>query len=193
MMGLSLLAKCAQRVHSRDAGFSTVAALTHPSAVLLFDLAIAMKCFGVAISYLIVIGDLVRRIKKLNGQMPKISLSISPHLCATSILLKKQFWIPIAIFMIAPLCYLRRLSSLKHVSILALFGVIYLISLVVGLYTYPLEEMPQSLRWHEIVWFKWDIECLKNLPIFIFAFTCHQNVRGAFHLTQDRFLPFIMN
>jgi amino acid permease len=130
-----------------------------------------------------------KRSLKIHVQMPKISLSISPNLCSGSLLLRKEFWIPIAVLVIAPLCYLRQLSSLKHVSILALFGVVYLISLVVGLYYHPLQDMPISLGRQDIVWFKWDIQ---SLPIFIFAFTCHQNVMQIL-LIQDRFLPFITN
>lgn len=50
-LGLYLLSRCATRTPHRHASFFAVAQLTYPSAAVFFDLAIAIKCFGVSIRY----------------------------------------------------------------------------------------------------------------------------------------------
>lgn len=61
--GLYFLSRCAARTEGRHASFFAVSKLTWPKVSVLFDLAIAIKCFGVAVSYLIIIGDLMPQVK----------------------------------------------------------------------------------------------------------------------------------
>lgn len=61
--GLYFLSRCAARTEGRHASFFAVSKLTWPKISVLFDLAIAIKCFGVAVSYLIIIGDLMPQVK----------------------------------------------------------------------------------------------------------------------------------
>ena len=56
--GLYLLAVCGSLV-GRSSSFQSVANITYPKAGLFFEIAVAIKCFGVAVSYLVIIGDLV--------------------------------------------------------------------------------------------------------------------------------------
>lgn len=59
--GLYLLSRSAGKTADRGASFSSLAAVTFPSLARLFDLAIFLKCFGVSVSYLIVVGSLMPR------------------------------------------------------------------------------------------------------------------------------------
>ena len=67
-LGLYLLSRSAGKTTQRGASFSSLAAVTFPSLSRLFDLAIFLKCFGVSVSYLIIVGSL----------MPRGALSHSP-------------------------------------------------------------------------------------------------------------------
>lgn len=62
-LGLYFLSRCAARTEGRHASFFAISQLTWPKVAILFDLAIAIKCFGVAVSYLIIIGDLMPQVK----------------------------------------------------------------------------------------------------------------------------------
>lgn len=82
---------------------------------------------------------------------------------------------PLRDFRSAPLCFLRRLDSLRHTSYLSLMAVIYLV-LIVLVYTVPhnREKLPPpgpiyiiNLDGHHFV---------SIFPIFVFAFTCAQNM-----------------
>lgn len=57
--GLHLLCISAKTVKTRPASFYTLCHVAIPRWTFLIDLAIAIKCFGVAISYLVVVGDLM--------------------------------------------------------------------------------------------------------------------------------------
>ncbi|EIE75899.1 hypothetical protein RO3G_00603 [Rhizopus delemar RA 99-880] len=61
-IGLYFLSRCAARTEGRQASFFAISKLTWPKVAVLFDLAIAIKCFGVAVSYLIIIGDLMPQV-----------------------------------------------------------------------------------------------------------------------------------
>jgi amino acid permease len=70
--------------------------------------------------------------------------------------------------------FLRRLDSLKYTSIVALLALGYLVITVVAHYL-----MGDTLYERgEVDFFKWQgpLRFFSNLPVIIFAFTCHQNV-----------------
>ena len=62
-LGLYFLSKAAARTEGRDASFFAVSQITWPSAGVFFDLAIAIKCFGVGISYMLIVGDLMPQVR----------------------------------------------------------------------------------------------------------------------------------
>ena len=75
---------------------------------------------------------------------------------------------------IIPLSFLRRLDSLKYTSVIALLALSYLVLTVVAHFL-----MGDTLEQRgEVHYFKWQgpMRFFSNLPVIIFAFTCHQNV-----------------
>ncbi|KAJ1943174.1 hypothetical protein GGF37_002766 [Kickxella alabastrina] len=168
-MGLYLLSRCARRTPGRDSSFFNVAKLTYPSAALFFDAAIAVKCFGVSISYLIIFGDLMPEIIKAFG--------FEAHF-----LLARGFWITFAIVALAPLAFQRRLDALKYTSFTALLAVAYLILVVVIFYFSPIRK---PLPAGDVVLFRWSKDFFTHLPVFVFAFTCHQNIFSVYNEMHD--------
>jgi amino acid permease len=57
--GLYLQTRCARYLERGHSSFFALSQLTYPNAAVVFDAAIAVKCFGVGVSYLIIIGDLM--------------------------------------------------------------------------------------------------------------------------------------
>ncbi|KAJ2797472.1 hypothetical protein H4R20_005167 [Coemansia guatemalensis] len=168
-LGLYLLSRCARRTSGRDSSFFAVSKLTYPRAAIFFDAAIAIKCFGVSISYLIIFGDL----------MPEIAGSLGFKI---SLLLSRNFWISFAIISLIPLAFQRRLDALKYTSFTALLAVVYLFVVVAMFYFNPLRSpLPEG----DIVLFRWSREFFTHLPIFVFAFTCHQNIFSVYNELRD--------
>ena len=161
--GLYLQNKVAKYTQQREAvSYFSLAQLTYPHLSIVFDSAISIKCFGVGVSYLVVIGDL----------MPKIMESWGVQ---GGWWLERNLWITIfMVVIVVPLSYLKKLDSLKYTSIVALFSVVYLICLVVEHYIVGdvISEGTEIDVWGPVSW----KSTLASFPIFVFAYTCHQNM-----------------
>jgi amino acid permease len=164
VLGLYFLSRAAARTEGRHSSFFAVSKLTYPSAAVFFDLAIAIKCFGVGTSYLIIIGEL----------MPQVIAASAGSLREDwSLLLDRRFWITVFMLVIIPLAFLKKLDSLKYTSLIALVAIVYLIVIVVYYFVNPDYSPPPSDKMH---YFRFSAKFFTHLPIFVFAFTCHQNV-----------------
>ncbi|KAF1849187.1 uncharacterized protein K460DRAFT_394074 [Cucurbitaria berberidis CBS 394.84] len=171
--GLYLQTRCARYVDRGHASFATLSQLTYPNLSILFDAAIATKCFGVAVSYLIIIGDL----------MPGVVIGFVPSAGDVNFLVDRQFWITAFMLIVIPLSFLRRLDSLKYTSIIALFSIAYLVILVVAHF---LKGDTMADRGVVRV-FEWagPVSALAAFPVIVFAYTCHQNMFSILNEIAD--------
>lgn len=96
----------------------------------------------------------------------------------------RRFWITLSIFTaVGPLSFLRKLDSLKYTSLIALFAVAYLVVIVVYHYITPNFPPPPP---ESIEYFHLTTKIFAQLPVFIFAFTCHQNVRLFYFKEEEK-------
>jgi amino acid permease len=167
--GLTLLTMCANTLGGRKNSFFSIALHTIPNGARFFDAAIAVKCFGVSISYLIISGQL----------MPQVILSFAKaldrHDQLPNIVLDRSFWIFVFMILLVPLCFMRRLDSLRHTSYMSLLAVMYLV-IIVLYYSIPSKRshLPKPGPVYAI-----NIDghhFLSIFPVFVFAFTCAQNM-----------------
>ncbi|KAI0766633.1 transmembrane amino acid transporter protein-domain-containing protein [Trametes elegans] len=180
--GLYLLSLCAHKAPHRRASFFAVAELTFPRAAVFFDAAIAIKCFGVSISYLIIVKSL----------MPSVVSALyhdltSPDVNPPAWMLSGQNWITILMIPLVPLAFMRKLDSLRHTSYIALFSVAYLVVIVVVCYFFPLKGTQAPGEIHLI---HFTPSFISTFPVQVFAFTCAQNLFPIFNEissnTQER-------
>ncbi len=159
LFGLILLSKCSERL-GRGTTISSIAKVTYPPIAKLIDVALVLKCFGVAVSYLIVIGDM----------MPSIVIASDLQ---SEWLKSRNFWIVASMLLVGPLAFLENLDSLKYTSLAGLGAVIYMVFIAIWNWSAAdtplpgLEPVPVE---------KFSLAALKNFSIFIFAFTAHQNI-----------------
>jgi amino acid permease len=81
--GLYLQTRCAQYLERGSASFFALSQITYPNAAVIFDAAIAIKCFGVGVSYLIIIGDL----------MPGVVRGFNDTIRDNHFLVDRHFWV----------------------------------------------------------------------------------------------------
>jgi amino acid permease len=81
--GLYLQARCARYLDRGSASFFALSQITYPNAAVLFDAAIAIKCFGVGVSYLIIIG----------GLMPGVVRGLNGNVEGAEFLDDRHFWV----------------------------------------------------------------------------------------------------
>lgn len=83
--GLYLQSKCARYLDRGSSSFFALSQITYPNAAVIFDAAISVKCFGVGVSYLIIIGDL----------MPGVVRGFNENAEAIPFLVDRHFWITV--------------------------------------------------------------------------------------------------
>lgn len=166
------------------ASFFSLTQVIDKNLSVVFDLAIAIKCLGVGISYLIVVGDL----------LPQIAGSFTDH----HLLLNRNFHITLVIiFVVTPLCLMKKLNSLRHTSTLAIVSVAYLCALVMVHYFVPSQELEDLKGRVSILFPHHEPSILTTLPIFVFAYTCHHNMFSVINEQRDssfkntKYIPLI--
>lgn len=177
-LGLYLQSRCARYLDRGQSSFFALSQLTYPNAAVFFDAAIAIKCFGVGVSYLIIIGDLMPGVAR--GFVSDSGLDDADSLPAY--LLDRNFWITAFMLVIIPLSFLRRLDSLKYTSIIALVSIGYLIILVV--YHFAAEAHPDRGQVRYVTW-EGPVSFLGAFPVVVFAYTCHQNMFSILNEIKD--------
>ena len=171
--GLYLLSQSGREFRNCD--FSTLSRRTIPWAKRIVDVAVAIKCFGVGTSYIIVIGDL----------MPEaMQFLISNHDWKYySLFNSRRFWIALfmAIFVL-PLIRLRNFNGFRYTSALCLMTMVYIAIVIVLYFAFPntfnaCAGIPIDECKGEFDHSPHDIKkFLGVLSIFVFSFTCHQNI-----------------
>lgn len=170
--GLYLQSRCARYLERGTASFFALSQITYPNAAVIFDAAIAIKCFGVAVSYMIIIGDL----------MPGVVMGFLSNANSAPYLVDRNFWITAFMLLVIPLSFLRRLDSLKYTSLVALVSIGYLIVLVIYHFAVDKHADPGSIR---VIQWGGAIETLSALPVVVFAYTCHQNMFSILNELKD--------
>ncbi|KIJ55723.1 hypothetical protein M422DRAFT_151672 [Sphaerobolus stellatus SS14] len=164
--GLYLLSACARKTAHRRSSFFAVSQLTFPKAGIFFDAAIAIKCFGVSISYLIIVKSL----------MPNVVASIYHDLLPgdpPAWAMNGRLWITLCMAALIPLSFLRKLDSLRHASYIAVFAAVYLVIIVVVCYFRPLKG---SIEPGPVYWVHFTPNFVSTFPVQVFAYTCAQNI-----------------
>ncbi|WWC85539.1 uncharacterized protein L201_000403 [Kwoniella dendrophila CBS 6074] len=184
MFGLYCLSRCAAVVgtrpgdEGRKASFNELARLTFGKgwATRLFDLAIAIKCFGVSVSYLIICKTL----------LPQVCFTFSKvfhhPLPEDSILLASHFWLIVWMVVVVPLSFLKTLDALRFTSQIALLTVVYLVLVVVGWFAVK----GVSPTHGEIVLGRFGRNTLSNFPVQVFAYTCSQNLFPIYNELKNK-------
>lgn len=171
--GLYLQSRCARYIDRGSSSFFALSQITYPNAAVMFDAAIAIKCFGVGVSYMIIIGDL----------MPGVAEAFGSEATGLAFLADRKFWITVFFLVfIIPLSFPKRLDSLKYTSMVALVSIGYLVILVV--YHFSVDD---ALNKGEVRLITWEgpIAALSSLPVVIFAYTCHQNMFSILNEIAD--------
>jgi amino acid permease len=194
-LGLHLLAVSATTAQARQgdgkpASFYSVATAAMPEFAIFIDGAVALKCFGVATGYFVTVGDCM--VDSFHYLFRNFSAQTETPVeeIEEMVFTNRQFWVICALFCVLPISFFKTLNSLKFTSTLSLM-LIYSLAIGIVLYAegafepcedrhyYPIEDDQQNndetCRGELDIVTNFD-STMKNLAIFVFSFTCHQNV-----------------
>lgn len=165
--GLYLFSRAAARAPHRRASFFAMAELTYPKAAIFIDAAIAIKCFGISISYLMIVKSLLPRV--IAAIHHRVA---SPNTRLPDWALSSHVWLCFIMSILAPLSFMRHLNSFRYVSYIAILATAYLVVFVVYGYLNPLEGAPKPGK----IWLvHFTPAFLSTFPVQVLAFTCAQN------------------
>jgi amino acid permease len=176
--GLMLLTKAAD-ITGVPCSFYSLTQRTIPRCTILIDLSVALKCFGVATGYLITVADCM--VDAMGGLLRVVD---SPSEYSSSwslgaVLVSRRFWVTSGICAVLPMSFYRTFDALKHAGVVALGIVLFLVTAVIA-YAHawldPCEGHPEGTCQGEWETFTDIPRTFQQLPIFIFSFTCQQNI-----------------
>jgi amino acid permease len=168
--GLYLLSVVIAR-SSRNSTFSSVAKEYYPKGAIALDVAIIVKCMGVGMSYVSVVGEVI----------PDIIRGFNPRLIDRySWLNVKAIWVWITIGIMAPVVSMRKIDSLKYTSFFGMAAVSYLL----GISIYQLAMT--STIYKVDAFAPISIAGFTSFSVFVFAFTCHQNLFPIQNEARDK-------
>ncbi|OIR58505.1 MAG: vacuolar amino acid transporter [Amphiamblys sp. WSBS2006] len=174
---LVILTVCAGRtVDKEKASFMAVMNAVFPGYGFIPEIFLALKCLGVAVGFLVLIG--------------KESANLSTHFIGTSktasggwvlgLLGEKYFWVVAGVCTIGPVTFFRKIDSLKYTSFAGLGCVGYLLCVLLCdllLEGKTAQEVP--------VFSASPADLLKCLPLVIFAYGCQQSIFPLYAEAQD--------
>ena len=96
-------------------------------------------------------------------------------------LLDRHLWIVISMAVLSPLCYLRQLNSLRFTSYIAVVAAFDLVVVVIYKFFDRSGLAPTSPK-HL---FAFSSSSVANLPVYIFAFTCAQNLFSCYNELKE--------
>ncbi|WFD36071.1 hypothetical protein MCUN1_002942 [Malassezia cuniculi] len=177
--GLHLVKRCEQRLGFQATSFYDMTLHAMPKAAWWFDLIIVVKCYGVGVSYLLICSHL----------MPQVVLSFahafgSDRSDVHGLLMSSGVWSVIFVAALSPLCFLRRLNSLRGVGYVNIVAVAYLLLIMIVYALSPelLKELPTGGDARAIVL---SPDILKVFPVIVFAYTCAQNIIPVYNELED--------
>lgn len=165
--GLFVLAKCSKvMVNPRSSSFFSLCMLTYPSLSPLFDVGMIVQCFGVGLSYLVLIGD------------------IFPSLFGG----ERNYWVLGSAIIVWPLCSMKKMDHLRYSSIVGLLALAYISLLVIAMFfidvvvpgDYPVER--GQINWLSVYDFK---GLFSSFSIAIFAYTGSMNMFSIINELAD--------
>ncbi|CED85404.1 Amino acid transporter protein [Phaffia rhodozyma] len=176
--GLYLLSICAAKVEPpRSTSFNAISMLTFGKrATVFFDLAIAIKCFGVSISYLIIIKTLT------STALTTLYTIISGSDEIPQILISHRLWLLLSMSINIPLAFFKKLDSLRFTSQAALVFVLYMLAIVITYYFHRPHDIEPA---GPVKYFKWSHGAIGTFPVQIFAYTCAQNLFPVYNELKE--------
>ncbi|GFR07084.1 putative sodium-coupled neutral amino acid transporter 7 [Trichonephila clavata] len=135
-------------------------------------LSILLTCFGICITFLIIIGD----------QYDRLFLSLVKEEFCTRWFYDRRFTISAtAIITILPMCYYQRLDFLRYASSLGIFAMLYPVFLTIYEY-YKLGVTPGRIK----VMPDSAVQVFVVIPVFSFAYQTHEIVVPVYACMKNR-------
>ena len=178
LLGLYFYIYCAAQIGGRRVTPKSLSSITWPFLGYLLSFCIFVKNIGVGLAYLLLIGNIMSTL--MQGFLGERGFWTDARLWISAFM----------VLIIGPLSFLRRLDHLKYSSTLGLISVAYLLGLSI-FHFFSMEISPQTAAAIKL-FAPFSMKALSRFGIFVFAFTCHQNILPIYNETRRNSLKELM-
>lgn len=170
VVGLVLYAICAHEI-GRNATLSELASISMPYTKLLVDFSVFLKCFGVALSYLIITRQL----------LPVIITTVF----GDTLINNPKTLLLVFLAFTGPFCYFTKLDKLKYTSFCGVIAIVFVV--IATFYRYAHTETSKNVV--TLYFTVPNFSYLGGFGKFVFSFTCHQNIFAIHSEMEDNSIP----
>ncbi|WFD31389.1 hypothetical protein MSPP1_002424 [Malassezia sp. CBS 17886] len=181
-LGLHLVKLCEGKIGSPVASFYEMTQHAMPAAVGYFNAAIALKCYGVMISYLMISGHLMPHVVESIVRVLGFSTGDAGMLPAW--LFSRALWIVVFAAVLSSVCFSQSLYALRAVGYVNMVAVAYLLAILLAFACSPAARSYLPPR-DTVVAVRLSMDALRAFPIFVFAYTCAQNIIPLYNELRD--------
>ena len=171
--------------------FPWVAKRVQPWTAIMLDVGMILFCLGACIAYLILIGDaLPQVIGFIVDERPSASvaslgesvLSASSAADAAPVRLaalrRRELWISLAIVLVAPFTFAKRLDVLKYLSWGTVVCVAYLLCMLVYYFVHDYDRIFADGNTFDLG--PPNSSAINNISVIVFSYTCQPNFFSVF-------------
>ncbi|KAM0683689.1 hypothetical protein MDAP_001263 [Mitosporidium daphniae] len=178
LLGLYFYIYAAVQVGGRNVTPQSFASISWPFLGYLLSISIFFKNIGVGLAYLLLIGNIMSTL--MQGFLGGSGFWTNPRIWISTFM----------VAIIGPLSFLRRLDHLKYSSSLGLVSVAYLLGLSI-FHFFAIGISPSSAAVIRL-FAPFSMKALSRFGIFVFAFTCHQNILPIYNETRRNSIKELM-
>jgi len=162
--------------------FPWVCKRVKPWLSVVLDIATIIFCLGVCVAYLILIGDSVPQVigfivdehptgsvTSLNSSLSSISQTVLKY----PALRRRELWISIALVLISPFLFAKRLDVLKYLSWGTVICVGYMLCMLVYYFIHDFDRIFSDDNSYDLG--PANSSAINNISVIIFSYTCQPN------------------
>ncbi|KAI5180556.1 hypothetical protein NEOKW01_0860 [Nematocida sp. AWRm80] len=155
--GLLMLCECASFQGNNKKTFSSALEDVWPAVSKVFNVIVFAKCFGVSLSYLVLVKSHLEYLIK-----DRLEINIA-----------KEYLIVVYALILLPICSMKDIKSLKYSSLLGLIGVgVFIGGAITNMILIRSTTGLAQVDWIRPPQLKW----ITRAGQLVFSFTCHQNI-----------------
>ena len=179
--------------------FPWVTKRVKPWLTVVLEIAMIIFCLGVCVAYLILIGDSMPQVigfivddhpettvasSLLSSSSPSSSLigSVSSATSEAAVRLpalrRRELWISIAIVIVAPFTFAKRLDALRYLSWGTVLCVLYMLAMLIYYFVVDFDRIFADGYSFDLG--PVDSSAINNISVIIFSYTCQPNFYSIF-------------
>ena len=174
--------------------FSWVTKRVKPWLGVVLDISLVIFCLGVCVAYLILIGDSMPAVigyivddhsaESVLSLSESASSSLSEVPVSYPVLRRRELWISIAIVVVSPFIFSKRLNVLRYLSWGTVLCVAYMLCMLIYYFVHDFDRIFSDDNTYDLG--PSDTSAINNISVFIFSYTCQPNYYAVFDELGDK-------